>query len=303
MQAMIEGGAARCSTTSARPSLAHFDGAASGCSRDAGHRLSRSTRAWCAAWTTTTAPCSSGSPTGSARRARSCGGGRYDGLFEQLGGKPTPACGFAHGHASGCCCCCRTPAARRPAPRPTPTSCTHGEGALELRAGASPRRCATRGHAVVRARGRRQLQVADEEGRRERRALRADPRRGRSCSASEVIVKPLRDAGEQLRARPRAHAARGIRRHHCRGPRHRHGIRSRRTGTARRRSRRWWKDNGNQVRRGGRRGGDRASPAWQGWRWWQRNQAAAGRARCTRPLRQGGAGERRRRRCATRAAR
>ena len=24
------------------------------------------------------------------------GGGRYDGLFEQLGGKPTPACGFAH---------------------------------------------------------------------------------------------------------------------------------------------------------------------------------------------------------------
>ena len=25
------------------------------------------------------------------------GGGRYDGLFEQLGGKPTPACGFAMG--------------------------------------------------------------------------------------------------------------------------------------------------------------------------------------------------------------
>jgi hypothetical protein len=29
-----------------------------------------STRAWCAAWTTTTAPCSNGSPTSSARRAR-----------------------------------------------------------------------------------------------------------------------------------------------------------------------------------------------------------------------------------------
>jgi histidyl-tRNA synthetase len=26
-----------------------------------------------------------------------CAGGRYDGLFEQLGGKPTPACGFAMG--------------------------------------------------------------------------------------------------------------------------------------------------------------------------------------------------------------
>jgi histidyl-tRNA synthetase len=25
------------------------------------------------------------------------GGGRYDALFEQLGGKPTPACGFAFG--------------------------------------------------------------------------------------------------------------------------------------------------------------------------------------------------------------
>ena len=26
------------------------------------------------------------------------GGGRYDGLFEQLGGKPTPACGFGIGN-------------------------------------------------------------------------------------------------------------------------------------------------------------------------------------------------------------
>ncbi|MBJ6977507.1 ATP phosphoribosyltransferase regulatory subunit, partial [Vibrio cholerae] len=26
-----------------------------------------------------------------------CGGGRYDGLVEQLGGKPTPAVGFAMG--------------------------------------------------------------------------------------------------------------------------------------------------------------------------------------------------------------
>ena len=26
-----------------------------------------------------------------------CAGGRYDGLFEQLGGKPTPCCGFAIG--------------------------------------------------------------------------------------------------------------------------------------------------------------------------------------------------------------
>lgn len=30
-------------------------------------------------------------------QATICGGGRYDGLVEQLGGKPTPACGFAMG--------------------------------------------------------------------------------------------------------------------------------------------------------------------------------------------------------------
>jgi histidyl-tRNA synthetase len=30
-------------------------------------------------------------------QAAVCAGGRYDGLFEQLGGKPTPACGFAIG--------------------------------------------------------------------------------------------------------------------------------------------------------------------------------------------------------------
>ena len=29
-----------------------------------------------------------------------CGGGRYDGLFEQLGGKPTPALRFCHGRGA-----------------------------------------------------------------------------------------------------------------------------------------------------------------------------------------------------------
>ena len=31
-----------------------------------------------------------------------CAGGRYDGLVEQIGGKPTPACGFAHGRRARC---------------------------------------------------------------------------------------------------------------------------------------------------------------------------------------------------------
>jgi histidyl-tRNA synthetase len=33
-----------------------------------------------------------------------CGGGRYDGLIAQLGGKPAPAVGS--GWASSACCCC-----------------------------------------------------------------------------------------------------------------------------------------------------------------------------------------------------
>jgi histidyl-tRNA synthetase len=58
---------------------------------------SRSTRGSYAGSTITIARCSSGSPTGSARRAPWRAAARYDGLFEQLGGKPTPACGFGMG--------------------------------------------------------------------------------------------------------------------------------------------------------------------------------------------------------------
>ena len=51
-------------------SRAHFDALAALLSRRR-HRVRGRTRAWCAGSTTTTARCSSGSPTGSARRARS----------------------------------------------------------------------------------------------------------------------------------------------------------------------------------------------------------------------------------------
>ena len=59
--------------------------------------LRRSTRPWSAASTTTRAPCSSSSASGSAPSRGIGGGGRYDGLIEQLGGPPTPGCGWALG--------------------------------------------------------------------------------------------------------------------------------------------------------------------------------------------------------------
>ena len=77
------------------------------------------------------------------------GGGRYDGLFEQLGGKPTPACGFAigiermilllqDGGRASACGAARLRRARR------------RRGGARSRA-ASPKRCATRRMRVVRA--------------------------------------------------------------------------------------------------------------------------------------------------------
>lgn len=51
---------------------------------------------WFVVLITTTAPYLSGSPAARALRVP-CAGGRYDGLVEQLGGRATPAVGFAMG--------------------------------------------------------------------------------------------------------------------------------------------------------------------------------------------------------------
>jgi histidyl-tRNA synthetase len=56
-----------------------------------------STRAWCAASTTTTCTVFEWVTDQLGAQGTVCAGGRYDGLFEQLGGKPAPACGFAMG--------------------------------------------------------------------------------------------------------------------------------------------------------------------------------------------------------------
>ena len=132
-----------------------------------------------------------------------CGGGRYDGLFEQIGGKPAPAIGFAMG-------CERLVAllaesGRAPSPRLPDAYVVHrGEGTLEFAfALADALRAA--GFAVVQHAGggsfKAQMKKADASGAALALILGEDELR-----ASEVTVKPLRDGRPQWRA-PRARLA------------------------------------------------------------------------------------------------
>jgi histidyl-tRNA synthetase len=125
-----------------------------------------------------------------------CGGGRYDGLFAQLGGRPTAGVGFAAGIE-------RLIALLRDAGRPVPVRLPdaylvyQGEGTLdyaftlgeELRAA---------GHAVVLHAGggafKSQMRKADASG-----ALLALIVGEDEIAAQAVSVKPLRDARPQQR--------------------------------------------------------------------------------------------------------
>ena len=72
------------------------------------------TRASCAAWTITATPRSSSSPTKLGAQGTVMGGGRYDGLVQEMGGPPTPAVGWAAGRrAAGACCWTTRPRRRR----------------------------------------------------------------------------------------------------------------------------------------------------------------------------------------------
>ena len=70
-----------------------------------------------------------------------CGGGRYDGLIEQLGGKPAPAVGWGMG-IERCCCCSRRSACAMPAPAPDVYAVVPGAAGAAARAAPPARRCA-----------------------------------------------------------------------------------------------------------------------------------------------------------------
>jgi histidyl-tRNA synthetase len=111
-----------------------------------------------------------------------CAGGRYDGLIEQLGGKPAPACGFAMGverliallkeeHGGE---------AAQAARGRTRRVCRASGRGRRRRHSAPPKPCAAPASTWSPLR-RRQLQVADEACRCLRRAARRDHRRRRGA--------------------------------------------------------------------------------------------------------------------------
>ena len=123
-----------------------------------------------------------------------CGGGRYDGLFEQLGGKPTPACGFAIGIERMILLLEDTPFADDHAPLAYIVHVGTAAAGPALRAGESLRE---RGHAVVIHAGggsfKSQMKKADASGARFALII-GDA----EAAAGTVAVKPLRVTGEQV---------------------------------------------------------------------------------------------------------
>ena len=125
-----------------------------------------------------------------------CGGGRYDGLFELIGGKPAPAAGFATGNErliallkdSG-----RAPAAVRP----DAYVLHQGEGALEFAFALSDALRAA-GFSIVQHAGggglKAQMKKADASGAALALIVGEDELR-----AGEVTVKPLRHGRAQVR--------------------------------------------------------------------------------------------------------
>ena len=121
------------------------------------------------------------------------GGGRYDGLFEQLGGKPTPACGFAIGTERMILLMQEAGATSASAPLAYVVHDGDAARRLAWRAGEMLRDA---GHCVVVNGGggsfKSQMKKADASGARYALLIGAD-----EAAADAVSVKPLREPGEQ----------------------------------------------------------------------------------------------------------
>ncbi|HYD57307.1 MAG TPA: histidine--tRNA ligase [Burkholderiales bacterium] len=124
-----------------------------------------------------------------------CGGGRYDGLFELIGGKPAPAAGFAMGNER---LLALVREASAPARRPPHAYVLHqGEGTLEYAFGLSEQLRASGYRIVLHAGGggfKSQMKKADGSG-----ALVAVIVGEDELRAGEATVKLLRREGEQLK--------------------------------------------------------------------------------------------------------
>ncbi len=121
------------------------------------------------------------------------GGGRYDGLFEQLGGKPTPACGFAIGIERMILLLQEAAAPGIVAPLAYVVHDGEAASRLALRAGEMLRDAGC--NVIVNAGGgsfKSQMKKADASGARYALLIGVD-----EAAADAVSVKPLRESGEQ----------------------------------------------------------------------------------------------------------
>jgi histidyl-tRNA synthetase len=121
------------------------------------------------------------------------GGGRYDGLFEQLGGKPTPACGFAIGVERMILLMRDAGEVRARAPLAYVVHDGDAASQLAWRAGEMLRDAGC--SVIVNAGGgsfKSQMKKADASGARYALLIGAD-----EVAADAVSVKPLRESGEQ----------------------------------------------------------------------------------------------------------
>jgi len=125
-----------------------------------------------------------------------CGGGRYDGLFAQLGGRPAPGVGFAMG-CERLVALMKDSANAPAAPRPDAYVVHQGEGTLEV-AFTVADALRSVGHAVVLHAGggsfKSQMKKADASGAWVALIVGEDEVR-----AGEISVKALRSTGDQSR--------------------------------------------------------------------------------------------------------
>jgi len=125
-----------------------------------------------------------------------CAGGRYDGLIEQIGGKPAPACGFAMG-VERLLALLEEYAFQAPRVAPDVYLVHQGEAADKFAMAAAEQLRDQGLHVLLHCGGgsfKSQMKKADASGARYALIVGDD-----EASAGEVSLKPLRDLGEQMR--------------------------------------------------------------------------------------------------------
>lgn len=124
-----------------------------------------------------------------------CAGGRYDGLVEQLGGKPVPACGYAMGIER----LLALLQEEAPAAHPVDVYLVHQGEAADIFALQVAEKLRDSGIRVILHCGggsfKSQMKKADSSGARFAVIIGDD-----EAQAQQASLKPLREAGEQIRA-------------------------------------------------------------------------------------------------------